>query len=72
MATLKELKDAVKKDHALFWNDPDPILTADYRITYIEPLDEIEDPNNPILVHYGDGSEAQVFAHEILIQKRNL
>lgn len=73
---LSDLKEAVLTNRVLVWNDPDPIKDADYTITWIEPLDTLfdeEDDNNqisfiedmPILIQYGQGSEAQVFLHEI-------
>jgi len=73
MRTFKELKEAVKNNIPLVWNDPDPIKGNDYAITYIEPLDKIannEDPHGfPIIIQYGQGSEAEVYLHEILINK---
>lgn len=69
MKTFAELKKAVVENKPLVWNDPDPIKGTDYTITYIEPLDEIDDDEDPrgypILIQYG-GSEAEVFLHEIL------
>lgn len=79
MKTFDELALAIKNNTPLVWNDPDPIYGADYTITYIEPLEgildeeDIEEEDNslddyPILIQYGDGSEAQVFLHEILVK----
>jgi hypothetical protein len=71
MESFKELKDAISNNISIVWNDPDPIEGNDYTITYIEPLDEIdnhEDPRGfPILIQYG-GSESQVFLHEISLK----
>ncbi len=68
MKNIGELKKAVAEKKQLVWNDPDPIPDNDYNITYIEPLDDFDDDENdiPILIHYGGGSEAEVFVDEIL------
>jgi hypothetical protein len=72
MKTLKELKDTINNNVTMVWNDPDPIPGNDYTITYIENLDHIDNEEDmrgyPILIQYGEGSEAQVFLHEILIK----
>jgi hypothetical protein len=72
MKTLKELKDAINNNVTMVWNDPDPIPGNDYTITFIEDLSQIIDDeyyrNFPILIQYGEGSEAQVFLNEILIK----
>lgn len=69
MKTFDELRSAIQNNTPLVWNDPDPIKGTDYTITYIEPLDQIDDDEDPrsypILIQYG-GSEAQVYLHEIL------
>jgi hypothetical protein len=65
MRNLNELKKAIENKIPLVWNDPDPIEEADYNITYIEPLTDDIDEDTPILIHYGEGSEAQVYLHEI-------
>lgn len=71
MKNFKELKKAVAEKKPLKWNDPDPIKGTDYTITYIEPLDEIDDDEDPrgfpILIQYG-GSEAEVLLSEILLK----
>lgn len=72
MKTFQELKEAIKNNIPLVWNDPDFINGNDYTITYIEDLnyideDDIED--YPIFIQYGEGSEAEVYLHEILIKK---
>lgn len=63
--SVKELKKIIKNGNKLIWNDPDPIEGNDYTITYIEELDDDTDYHYPILIQYGNGSEAQVFLHEI-------
>jgi hypothetical protein len=68
MKTFKELKRAIENNTPLVWNDPDPIEGNDYTITYIQSLDDIDDRNCPILIQYGEGSEAEVFLHEIKIK----
>ncbi len=65
MRNLNELKKAIENKIPLVWNDPDPIEGADYTITYIEPLTDDIDEDTPILIHYGEGSEAQVYLWEI-------
>lgn len=67
MESLKELKQAIAENKTLVWNDPDPIDGNDYKITYIEPIDDDFDDYTPILIQYGGGSEAEVFLHEIVI-----
>jgi hypothetical protein len=71
MKNFEELKHAVNNNIPLVWNDPYAIEGNDYTITFIEPLDEIdnhEDPRGfPILIQYGN-SEAQVYLHEISIK----
>jgi hypothetical protein len=65
MRNLNELKKAIENKIPLVWNDPDPIEGANYNITYIEPLTDDIDEDTPILIHYGEGSEAQVYLWEI-------
>ncbi len=72
MKTLNELKEAVKNNIPLVWNDPNPIEGNDYTITYMEELEHIDEEdieNYPILIQYGEGSEAEVYLHEILIKE---
>jgi hypothetical protein len=38
MKTINELINAWKNNVPLVWNDPDPIESNDYTITYIEEL----------------------------------
>jgi hypothetical protein len=66
MTTFNELKSAIWNNTPLVWNDPDPIEGNDYTISWIEPISEDDDEHTPILIQYGEGSEAQVFLHEIL------
>lgn len=71
MESFKELKDAIRDEKTLRWIDPDPIDGNDTIITYVEDLSDIEDDEDPsgypILIQYGDGSEAEVFVSEIEI-----
>jgi hypothetical protein len=66
MKTFNELRSAIWNNTPLVWNDPDPIEGNDYTISWIEPISEDNDEYTPILIQYGEGSEAQVFLHEIL------
>ena len=66
MKTFEELKNAIEKRIPLVWNDPDFIEGNDYKITYIEPIQEDFDDYTPILILYGEGSEAEVYLHEII------
>ena len=67
MKTLKELKNAVQENIPLVWNDPDPIKSNDYTITFVEDIYEEEfDDYTPIHIHYNGGvSGALVYLHEI-------
>ena len=71
MNSFKELKQAIKDIKTLVWNDPDPIKGNDYIITYIEPLDEIDDDEDirgyPILIQYGC-THAEVTVNEISLK----
>jgi hypothetical protein len=69
MKNFDELKEAIASNKQMVWNDPDPIKGNDYTITYIEPIDDEFDSDTPILIQYGEGSEAQVFLHEILLKQ---
>jgi hypothetical protein len=66
MRTFKELKKSIDNNEELVWNDPDSIEGNDYTISWIEPISEDFDEYTPILIQYGEGSEAEVFLHEIL------
>jgi hypothetical protein len=66
--TYKEVMAAMKVGIPLVWNDPDPIKGNDYTITSIREMIDGEDDFSPILIQYGEGSEAEVFLHEILIK----
>lgn len=52
----------------LIWNDPDPIEGNDYTITSVREMIDGEDDFSPILIQYGDNSEAEVFLHEISLK----
>lgn len=65
MNSIEELKEAIASNKKMVWNDPEPIEGNDYVITFVEPLDEDFDEDTPILIQYGEGSEAEVFLHEI-------
>jgi hypothetical protein len=68
MRNLADLKQAVTENKKLIWNDPDPIQGNDYTINFIEDIDEENfDDYYPILIQYGNGSEAEVYLHEILL-----
>ena len=47
MKNFEELKHAVNNNIPLVWNDPYAIEGNDYTITFIEPLDEIDDHEDP-------------------------
>lgn len=66
MKSINELIKAVSEGATLIWNDPDPIEGNDYKVTYIEPIDESFAEDTPILIQYGGGSEAEVFLHELM------
>lgn len=66
MKTINELKTAIRNNIPLVWNDPDQIEGNDYTITYIEPLVDDIDEYSGIFIQYGNGSEAEVYLHEIL------
>jgi hypothetical protein len=69
MKTLAELKQAIADKKELVWNDPDPIDGNDYKIYFIEDIDEeVFDDYCPILIQYGGGSEAEVYLHEIILK----
>jgi hypothetical protein len=69
MRTLGELKEALLNKDTIVWNDPDYIEGNDYRVVYVEPIDEEEfEWWYPILIHYNGGlSEAQVYLHELRV-----
>ena len=66
MKTINELKTAIQNNVLLVWNDPDPIEGNDYTITWVEPLVDDIDEYSGIFIQYGNGSEAEVYLHEIL------
>lgn len=49
------------KTTCLIWRDPDPIDGNDYRVTKFIPYEDDE----TALIHYGSGSEAEVFLSEL-------
>ena len=66
--TLQQLKQAIKDNKTLIWRDPDPIENNNYTIIWIEDLSNLprrDYQDYPILIHYGEGSEAQVYIDEI-------
>ena len=66
MQTFKELYKAVQEKKEIVWLDPCQIRGNDYTISFVEQLSENEqDFYSPILIQYGNGSEAQVFLSEI-------
>jgi hypothetical protein len=69
MKNFDELKEAIALKKKMVWNDPDPIEGNDYTITYIEPIDDDFERDTPILIQYGEGSESQVYLHEILLKE---
>lgn len=71
MKTIKQLTKAIQEGKQLRWNDPQPIKGSDYTITYIEDLMDVEEEDAqdyPILIQYGEGSEAEVFLSEIILK----
>ena len=71
MKTLKQLNKAIQEGKQLKWNDPQPIKGNDYTISYVEDLTDIEEEDAhdyPILIQYGEGSEAEVFLKEIVLK----
>ena len=52
--------NALFADYKEVWKDPDPIPHNDYTITWRENYTE-----DSTLIHYGEGSEAEVFDYEI-------
>ena len=53
--------NALFADYKEVWKDPDPIPDNDYTITWRENYTE-----DTTLIHYGEGSEAEVFDYEIV------
>ena len=52
----------------LIWDDPLPLKSNDYTISYIEPITDEFKGHIPIYIEYNKGkSDARVFYHEILI-----
>lgn len=44
------------------WNDPDPITGNDYKGEIVKIYE-----GNTYLINYGEGSEAEVFEHELTL-----
>jgi hypothetical protein len=63
--TRKQIQKAIKEGKKMVWNDPDPIKSSDYTITDVFNLDNDE----MCLIHYGSGSEAEVYLHEIQLKQ---
>ena len=69
MNNIKSLITAIEYQTPLVWNDPQPIKSNDYTISWIEGITSDFDEYTPILIQYNNGqSEAQVFLHEILLK----
>lgn len=70
--TISNIKQYFKEGKTLRWLDPYPI-TNDleyYNIVNIFYDSDVEDPDNIVLIHYGDKdnpSEAQVYLDEIIL-----
>lgn len=58
--TKKQILIAIKEGKKLKWNDPDPIEGNDYTINNVHKIND-----ETALIHYGGGSEAEVFLNEI-------
>lgn len=65
MKNYNELILAINNNIQLVWNDPEHIEGNDYTIKFIDEITDEHDDYSPILIHYGEGSEAQVYLHEI-------
>lgn len=69
MKHIRQLITAINYQKPLVWNDPNPIKSNDYTISWIEGIILDFDKHTPILIQYNNGqSEAQVFLHEILLK----
>lgn len=72
MSKLDEIIEHMIMGGDVVWNDPDPIIGNDYRITHIEDIyddEEIYDLT-PILIRYNGGkSEAEVYLSELIMVK---
>lgn len=70
--TISKIKQYIKEGKQLRWEDPYPI-TNDlnyYNIINVFCDSDVEDPDNSILIHYGNKdnpSEAQVYLNEIIL-----
>ncbi|HMT01949.1 MAG TPA: hypothetical protein PKD00_01335 [Burkholderiales bacterium] len=67
---IADIKYCWENNIPLVWNDSNPIKGTDYTITWIEDIVSDFDDYTPILIQYGNNSEAQVFSHEISKKKK--
>lgn len=71
---LTEIREAQKNKVPMVWNDPLPIEGNDYTIKQIFDMpskDECSDEDGEdyiLLIHYGEGSEAEVTPNEISLK----
>lgn len=71
---LSELRKALNLGLPLVWNDPDPIEGNDYTINKIFDMPSPEEDEDEysddyiLLIHYGEGSEAEVTPNEISLK----
>lgn len=71
MKTFEELRNSIKNEIPIVWNNPEPIDGNDYTISHIDYIEESNtwDINLPILVQYNNGgSESEIFLHEISLK----
>ena len=71
MKNFEELRNSIKNEIPIVWNNPEPIDGNDYTISHIDYIEQSNtwDINLPIIVQYNNGgSEAQVFLHEIILK----
>ena len=71
MKTFEELRNSIKNEIPIVWNNPEPIDGNDYTISHIDYIEESNtwDINLPILVQYHNGgSESEIFLHEISLK----
>jgi predicted RNase H-like HicB family nuclease len=69
MKNLSAFKNEQAQNRKFFWCDPQPIQDNNYLISSIQaiPDDQTQETiqDYPILIQYGEGSEAEVFLSEI-------
>lgn len=74
MKTYNQLKRAIDNNIPLIWNDPDPIKGADYTIKAVHNVEQLKDwateeiQDFPILITYGENSEAEIYINEIVLK----